>query len=109
MEIIKPGTKIDFMGIKWWAMGLSGLLILIGIVSLVLHGGPRYGIDFAGGLLVEVRFEKPISSAEIEQAMKEKGLPAPQVQNAWGIGKAAGQEFILRMDLGTGAPETVAR
>jgi len=49
MEIIKSGTKIDFMGKRTPAFLLSGALIIAGIVSLIVHGGPNYGIDFAGG------------------------------------------------------------
>ena len=65
MELIRPGINIDFMSKKRIAMGISAILILIGVVSLFMHNGPRYGIDFSGGLLVQVRFDKATSSGEM--------------------------------------------
>ena len=60
MELIKPGTKIDFVQWAPWAIGFSWLLIAIGAVSLLAHGGPNYGVDFSGGTVVQVRFaQKP--------------------------------------------------
>ena len=56
MELIKKQTHIDFMGKFKVAMVFSALLILGGIVSIVMHGGLKYGIDFKGGSLVQLRF-----------------------------------------------------
>ncbi len=55
MELFK-NTNYDFLGKKWPFIGLSLLLSAAGIVSLIAHGGPRYGIDFRGGALMYVRF-----------------------------------------------------
>ena len=49
MELIKPGVNIDFVGKMKYAMVLSAILILIGIGSMIYHGGFNLGIDFAGG------------------------------------------------------------
>ena len=64
MELFKPDTRIDFIGLRKLAYLLSGAAILIGIVSLLVRGGPNYGIDFLGGTMVQVRFREaqPISS-----------------------------------------------
>jgi len=56
MELIKKQTHIDFMGKFKMAMIFSVVLILAGIVSIVMHGGLKYGIDFKGGTLVQLRF-----------------------------------------------------
>ena len=56
MELIKKQTHIDFMGKFKAAMVFSGLLILAGIVSIAMHGGLKYGIDFKGGTLVQLKF-----------------------------------------------------
>ena len=58
LQIIKPDTKIDFIGIKKIAFLLSAVLILAGVGSLLIKGGPKYGIDFAGGMIVQVKIEK---------------------------------------------------
>ena len=49
-------TKIDFMKSRKIALTLSGLLILISIVSLIIHGGPRFSVDFRGGTFEQIRF-----------------------------------------------------
>ena len=69
MEIIRPGTNFDFIGKKTYALILSCFLILIGAVSLIMHGGPRYGIDFAGGVLVQVKFSQNVSVDEIKEKL----------------------------------------
>jgi preprotein translocase subunit SecF len=74
MEFFKPGTTIDFMGKNIYAFLFSAIMILIGIVSLILHGGPNYGIDFAGGTLIQVRFSQPVSPADIRESLKDVGL-----------------------------------
>jgi len=90
-------------------VGLSILLILVSVALILIRGGPRYGIDFAGGLLVQVRFQQPTTSAEIKAAVQKNGLPAPMVQHAWGIGEREEHEYIIRMDLGEGAPEELTQ
>ncbi len=109
MELIRSDLNIDFLKRKWLFMGLSGLLILAGVISLVVKGGPDFGIDFAGGLLLELRTQKPASTGEVRQALAEKGLGSAVVQNAWELGKASGQDFLVRMDLGEGKPEDFSK
>ncbi|MDD4730461.1 MAG: protein translocase subunit SecF, partial [Desulfovibrio sp.] len=50
LQIIRPDTRLDFIGFRRVAFLISAIFILVGIVSLVGKGGPRYGIDFAGGI-----------------------------------------------------------
>jgi len=74
MEIFKRQTEFDFMGKKQTAIRLSAILILIGIISVIIHGGLKYGIDFAGGTLVQLKFEKPPAIEEIRDGLKTIGL-----------------------------------
>lgn len=92
MEIIKPDINIDFVGKRLWAFGLSGLLVLITVLSLVMHGGPNYGIDFAGGIEVRVRFTAPIEPAAVKDALGPLGMDNSVVQR---IGKAADNEIRI--------------
>src|SRR5580700_8525986 len=50
-------TNFDFLKYKWPFILASVVLSLAGIVSLILHGGPRYGIEFKGGMLMTVKFQ----------------------------------------------------
>ena len=49
MQFIKPDININFIGVRKFAYAASLAMILISIASLVIQGGPDYGIDFAGG------------------------------------------------------------
>jgi len=51
MELFK-NTKFDFLGKKWPFIIGSLVLTAAGLVSLAIHGGPNYGIDFKGGALI---------------------------------------------------------
>lgn len=80
MELIKKQTRIDFMGKFKSAMVFSGLLILAGIVSIVMHGGLKYGIDFKGGTLVQLKFPEAPSIDSIRSGLKEIGLADSTIQ-----------------------------
>jgi preprotein translocase subunit SecF len=71
MEIFKQ-TNFDFLGKKWPFIGLSLLLTLAGIVSLAIKGGPKYGIDFNGGALMDVNFIHRPSAERIRAALRQK-------------------------------------
>ena len=68
------------MGKKQTAIRLSAILILIGIISVIIHGGLKYGIDFAGGTLVQLKFEKPPAIEEIRDGLKTIGLGDSTIQ-----------------------------
>ncbi len=81
--------NIDFMNSRKLAFIISGSLMLLSVISLVLHGGPRLGIDFRGGTLIEVRFEdKANPTAPIEvpinkvrEAMGRYGLASSEIKH----------------------------
>ena len=56
MELIRPDTRYDFIGKKKFTIWISAMAILLSLGSIALHGGLKYGVDFAGGLLVQVKF-----------------------------------------------------
>ncbi len=79
-EIIKPGTKIDFLS-QWklW-VGLSIALIVLGIVcALPIVRGVHFGVDFAGGAEMHVRFDGGTSDGAIRKALDPLALDSLQV------------------------------
>lgn len=68
MEFIKPGTHFDFVGKMKIAVGISAALIIISILSVLLHGGLNFGIDFAGGTIIQVKFSKAAPADAIRSA-----------------------------------------
>ena len=81
MELIKPGTNFDFVGRMNYAFGISLALIIISIASIVWHGGLNYGIDFAGGTLVQIKFQKETPAERIHSALKPIGLENSIIQS----------------------------
>ena len=71
MEIFKQ-TKFDFLGNKWPFIWLSLALTVAGLVSLAVKGGPRYGIDFNGGALLDVNFLQRPPAERIRAALRQK-------------------------------------
>ncbi len=93
MQFIKPGINIDFTGKMTKAFAFSITLILIGIISLIVHHGPNYGIDFAGGTLVQVKFTKTVPIQSIRTGLNKLGLGTSSVQS---FGPKENDEFIIR-------------
>ncbi len=68
MRIIKD-TNIDFMKQMRLGFILSGVIIFIGLASLLLHGGPKLSIDFEGGTMVAVNFTKDMDINDIRSSL----------------------------------------
>ena len=71
MQLFKD-TKFDFLGWKWPFIGASVLLMIAGVVSLIVKGGPLYGIDFRGGAVMYVKFAGPPPVHQIRTALAAK-------------------------------------
>jgi preprotein translocase subunit SecF len=80
MQIVKPDVNINFVGRRFIAFVVSGLMILASIVSLILHGGPKYGIDFAGGAEILATFDKPVPIEKVKSSLSTMGFARPTVQ-----------------------------
>ena len=59
MEFLKKKTHIDFLRLRFMATVISLVLVTVGVASLISKGGPNYGIDFAGGMMIQLKFHKP--------------------------------------------------
>ena len=80
MEIFKRVPQFDFMKKKSAAVALSIMVILIGIISILFHGGLKYGIDFAGGTLVQLKFTNPPVIEDVRDGLKTIGLGESTIQ-----------------------------
>jgi preprotein translocase subunit SecF len=107
-EIIPAGTTFDFVGYRFYAVTASIIVILIGAISLAVRG-VNYGIDFAGGTLVHVKFHQPVSINDIRSALERMSAKDVTVQDFGG----SADEFIVRMlesdpELKRGLPQQVS-
>jgi preprotein translocase subunit SecF len=94
MEFIKPGVNIDFIGKRYTAFVLSGLMILATTFLLIWRGGPNYGVDFSGGVVVQVKLAQKTSPSDIKKALRSVELEDSIVQ---GFGEANEAEYLIRI------------
>jgi len=73
-------THINFTGFRNKAFVLSGVLIVAGLISLALRGGPDLSIDFEGGTLVQVRFDQPVPIGELRETVEAAGYAGGEIQ-----------------------------
>ena len=74
-------SHFDFIGRKAIWFGLSSVVIAIGIAAILING-LTFGIEFQGGTLFEVKFAKPVTVAEVRQAVAPAGLDDAVIQLA---------------------------
>jgi len=91
MQIFK-NPNFDFMKFKFFAFGLSAIIILVGLLNMTIGKGINYGIDFAGGTLIRVIFKNPVPIDTIRSLLNSQGLGKSRIQE---VG-ATQQEYIIR-------------
>ena len=95
MQFIKSDININFIGRRNLAFILSLAMIVVSIMSLVIHKGPKYGIDFAGGTLIQIKFVEPVEVKEIKSGLASIDLGNSSVQQ---FGFAEDNEFLIRTE-----------
>ncbi len=95
MRFIKPNINIDFIGKRKTAFLISVAMVLISIASLIVHGGPRYGVDFAGGTLIQIKFLSPTNIDDIKSGLFPIGMGQSSVQT---FGDKKENEYLIRTD-----------
>lgn len=79
MELVKPGININFVGMFKYAVIFSAVLTFICVISFFWRGF-YYGIDFAGGTLVQIKFKKDASADSIRQVLTGMGITDSIIQ-----------------------------
>lgn len=79
MQIFQFSSAINFMRLKWLAVGLSSLLILASVSGFVIKG-INWGLDFTGGTVIELGFSQAADLAEIRQTLTHAGFDDAVVQ-----------------------------
>src|ERR1700759_556676 len=80
MELFRS-TNYDFLGKKGPFIIASLILTAAGLISLLIKGGPRYGIEFKGGMLITVKFLGTPPLDELRSALDKALSSAPTVQS----------------------------
>jgi len=92
MLSIFHNPNYKFVGTRKIAYIVSISLILIGIGSLIAHKGPRYGVDFTGGYLIESDFKKPVNTEEVRKTIAQLGFKDASIQR-----EVKGNIFLIRI------------
>ena len=74
-------SNFNFIGKRKIARIFSTALILIGVGSLIIQGGPKLGIDFTGGTSLRLQFEKGVSIGEVRSAIASLGIGNAEIKN----------------------------
>lgn len=82
---------MDFVGKRWWFFGLSALVILGGIVSMLIPPAFRVGIDFTGGSALFLTFARPVAQADLRGELTRLGHPEAVIQ------RTGETSFLVRM------------
>jgi preprotein translocase subunit SecF len=99
MQIFKS-PHFNFMRLKYIAFAVSGIVIAVGLINIFAHKGLNYGVDFAGGTLIQIRFKTPYSIGRLRQTLTGAGF-SPKIQE---VGKGE-REYIIRTMLPEGETE----
>jgi preprotein translocase subunit SecF len=92
IEIIKSGTKIDFVSKRYFWIALSSVMVL-GTIALFFTKGLNYGIDFTGGAEVQIRVPKDWDIGRVRSTLEDGGVQDAKIVQA---GDPAAGEFMIR-------------
>lgn len=95
MQFIKPDVNIDFIGKRKVAYIISLAMLLLSIGSLMVKGGPLYGVDFAGGTVIQVKFASPVDIDAVKSGLAGGGVDKTTVQR---FGEKDDNELLLRTE-----------
>lgn len=79
---------------RWW-FSISSLLVVISIVSMFMNGF-NLGIDFTGGTIVEVQFDRNVQVSQVRDDLKQFGLENAVIQLSGEASATEGNDIIIR-------------
>ena len=79
LRFIPETTNVDFVKYRWWAFAIDGLLVVVSVISILWHGF-NLGIDFTGGVLMEVKAAQTIDVGKMRTEVDSLGFPESQLQ-----------------------------
>jgi preprotein translocase subunit SecF len=83
-------ANYDFIGKRYIAYAVSLTILIAGMISLVIKGGPNFGVDFKGGVVILAKFDRQVSPGDIRSLLQNAGVPEVLVQRG-----EAGDEVVI--------------
>lgn len=93
MDIFPKTPNFDFLGKRKMAFAVSGVAIAISLVTPIFKK-PNWGVDFAGGTEIGVKFPADVDAARIREVVEKAGVGEPSVQQ---LGAKDEHEFLIRL------------
>jgi preprotein translocase subunit SecF len=103
VELFKQ-ISIDWLSKKWWFFGFSWLLIALGVIGYITHGGLSYGIDFTGGTVVYLKFNEKPDVDLLRNTLKPESTSPPLIQR---YGDPRENMVQVRMQIAVGAEKGI--
>jgi preprotein translocase subunit SecF len=94
LQLIPPDINIDFVGKRYFFVALSTVINVVAII-LLLVVGLNYGVDFVGGSVVQLKFDKSTNGGEIRKALSPMQLGEVSVQD---FGAKDQNQFLVRFE-----------
>lgn len=86
-------TKIDFLKKRYFAYGFSIITIALGVITFAFRGNHNYGVEFTGGSVIQIGFNKPIEISELRKNLESADVKGLSLQN---YGELSHNQFIIR-------------
>ena len=104
IELIKHGTKIDFVDKAKYVVSASVVLTIVALYGIFNH--MNYGVDFRGGAEIQTKFEKPVHLDLLRTALDKGGLKGVSVQT---IGDEKDNEVLIKVQAEEGSLNTITQ
>ncbi|ACH39440.1 protein export membrane protein SecF [Citrifermentans bemidjiense Bem] len=93
MELLR-NTNIDFMGLRKISFIISGIVAIVGILGVIAigRGTANMGIDFSGGIAMQVKFNQPVTTQGVRDALSKGGIHEVELQEITG-----GNQILVKM------------
>jgi len=95
VELIKPGTAHDFVKYRRIAVTISIVINVLILLGATVWPGLNYGIDFAGGTELEIRFKQAVDATALREEIARLGFGEPTVQQ---VDAAEKHDFLIRVE-----------
>lgn len=90
--------NIDYVG-KFKVAGLFSLALIVGTIVMFFTRGLNYGVDFRGGVEIQVKFKEKVSLGDLRTVLTEQHVAMSQLQS---IGDENQNEFLLKLETDKG-------
>src|SRR4051794_39517877 len=94
-ELIKPGTNHDFVKYRRVAVTASLIVNLLILAGAIVWPKLNYGVDFAGGTELQLKFNKPVEAGQVRDEVAKVGFGEPTVQV---YGNPDERQFLVRVE-----------